>query len=38
MTDERKLRDLKKSAGDCKLAGVCGGFSEYTPVPSCYGA
>ncbi len=34
MNEERKLRDLKKSAIDTKLAGICGGFGEYTPVPS----
>ena len=34
MSQELKLRDLKKSASDIKLAGVCGGFGEYTPVPS----
>jgi phage shock protein PspC (stress-responsive transcriptional regulator) len=34
MTEERKFRDLKKSAADIKLAGVCGGFGEYTPLPS----
>lgn len=34
MSEERKFRDLKKSATDRKLAGVCGGFGEYTPMPS----
>lgn len=34
MNEERKLRDLKKSSVDTKIAGVCGGFGEYTPVPS----
>ncbi len=34
MNEERKFRDLKKSAVDTKLAGVCGGFGEYTPLPS----
>lgn len=34
MSEELKLRDLKKSATDIKLAGICGGFGEYTPVPS----
>ena len=34
MSEELKLRDLKKSASDIKLAGICGGFGEYTPVPS----
>ncbi|MBN2570358.1 MAG: PspC domain-containing protein [Deltaproteobacteria bacterium] len=28
------LRALKKSARDKKIAGVCGGFGEYTPIPS----
>ncbi len=34
MSEERKFRDLKKSAVDRNLAGVCGGFGEYTPLPS----
>ncbi len=34
MSEERKFRDLKKSLTDKKLAGVCGGFGEYTPLPS----
>lgn len=34
MREERKFRDLKKSAIDTKIAGVCGGFGEYTPLPS----
>lgn len=34
MNPERKFRDLKKSANDRKIAGVCGGFGEYTPIPS----
>lgn len=34
MSEERKFRDLKKSAVDTKIAGICGGFGEYTPVPS----
>jgi phage shock protein C len=34
MHEERKFRDLKKSAIDAKIAGVCGGFGEYTPLPS----
>jgi phage shock protein C len=34
MNDERKFKDLKKSDTDKKIAGVCGGFGEYTPVPS----
>ena len=28
------LRELRKSARDKKIAGVCGGFGEYTPIPS----
>jgi len=34
MSNERNFRDLKKSAVDVKIAGVCGGFGEYTPLPS----
>lgn len=34
MSQERLFRDLKKSASDRKIAGVCGGFGEYTPMPS----
>lgn len=34
MSEDLKFRDLKKSATDIKLAGVCGGFGKYTPVPS----
>lgn len=34
MNDQKAFRDLKKSATDSKIAGVCGGFGEYTPVPS----
>ena len=34
MNEERKFRDLKKSLTDKKIAGVCGGFGEYTPMPS----
>jgi phage shock protein PspC (stress-responsive transcriptional regulator) len=34
MNDEKQFRDLKKSAIDSKIAGVCGGFGEYTPLPS----
>ncbi len=34
MNSEPKFRDLKKSEADCKIAGVCGGFGEYTPLPS----
>ena len=34
MIEDRKFRDLKKSAVDVKIAGVCGGFGEYTPLPS----
>ena len=29
-----KLREMRKSASDKKIAGICGGFGEYTPVPS----
>jgi phage shock protein PspC (stress-responsive transcriptional regulator) len=28
------LREMRKSAQDKKIAGVCGGFGEYIPVPS----
>ena len=28
------VRNLKKSATDKKIAGVCGGLGEHTPVPS----
>ena len=28
------LRNLRKSATDKKLAGVCGGLGEHTPVPA----
>ena len=34
MNDVKKFRDLKKSKTDAKIAGVCGGFGEYTPLPS----
>ena len=34
MSEERKFRDLKKSLVDKKLAGICGGFGEYTLLPS----
>jgi phage shock protein PspC (stress-responsive transcriptional regulator) len=34
LNQELKFRDLKKSAHDSKIAGVCGGFGEYTPLPS----
>ena len=34
MNEERKFYDLKKSVADKKLAGVCGGFGEYTPLPA----
>jgi phage shock protein PspC (stress-responsive transcriptional regulator) len=30
----RKLRNMRKSAQDRKIAGICGGFGEYTPLPS----
>jgi len=29
-----KLRELRKSAKDRKIAGICGGFGEYTPLPA----
>ena len=28
------LRELRKSGRDRKIAGVCGGFGEHTPIPS----
>ena len=28
------LKNLRKSATDKKIAGVCGGFGEHTPVPA----
>ncbi len=34
MTGERSFRDLKKSATDKKIFGVCGGLGEYTSLPS----
>ena len=34
MNKDLRFRDLKKSAVDKKIAGVCGGFGEYTPLPS----
>lgn len=30
----KSLKDLRKSITDKRLAGVCGGFGEYTPMPS----
>ena len=27
-------RQMRKSFRDCKIAGICGGFGEHTPVPS----
>jgi len=30
----RNLREMRKSAQDRKIAGICGGFGEYTPLPS----
>jgi phage shock protein C len=30
----RNLREMRKSATDRKIAGICGGFGEYTPLPS----
>ncbi len=29
-----KLREMRKSASDKKIAGICGGLGEYTPLPS----
>jgi phage shock protein PspC (stress-responsive transcriptional regulator) len=35
MTDALKtLRDLKKSSKGKKIAGVCAGLGEYTPIPA----
>jgi phage shock protein PspC (stress-responsive transcriptional regulator) len=34
MSNDRKFGDLKKSVLDKKIAGVCGGFGEYTSLPS----
>ncbi|MBI4528050.1 MAG: PspC domain-containing protein [Deltaproteobacteria bacterium] len=28
------LRNLRKSSTDKKIAGVCGGFGEHTPIPA----
>jgi phage shock protein C len=28
------LRNLKRSATDKKIAGVCGGLGEHTPIPA----
>ncbi|MDD4872751.1 MAG: PspC domain-containing protein [Kiritimatiellae bacterium] len=30
----RNLREMRKSSKDKKIAGICGGFGEYTPLPS----
>ena len=30
----KPLHDLKKSRTDRQIAGICGGFGEYTPLPS----
>jgi phage shock protein PspC (stress-responsive transcriptional regulator) len=30
----KNLRELRKSSTDRKIAGVCGGLGEYTPLPS----
>ena len=30
----KTLHDLKKSRKDRQIAGICGGFGEYTPLPS----
>ena len=29
-----ELRDMRKSAKDRKIAGICGGLGEYTPLPA----
>jgi phage shock protein PspC (stress-responsive transcriptional regulator) len=34
MGNNLKFRDLIKSASYSKISGVCGGFGEYTPLPS----
>jgi len=34
MSSDRNLKNLKKSAVDVRVAGICGGFGEYTPMPS----
>lgn len=34
MAEDKKFRDLKKSSKDKKIAGICGGFGEYTSWPS----
>jgi phage shock protein C len=34
MNEVSNFRDLKKSATDSKIAGVCGGFGEHTEIPS----
>jgi len=28
------IRNLKKSAADKKIAGVCGGLGDHTPIPA----
>jgi len=30
----KTLREMRKSSEDKKIAGICGGFGEYTPLPS----
>lgn len=30
----RKLREIRKSAQDGKITGICGELGEYTPLPS----
>ena len=30
----RGLREMRKSAHDKRIAGICGGFGECTPLPS----
>ncbi len=34
MNGEKKFRDMRKSNTDKKIAGVCGGLGEYTPLVS----
>ena len=28
------MREMRKSARDRMIAGICGGFGEYTPLPA----
>ena len=30
----QNIRNLRKSAKDKKIAGVCGGLGEHTPIPA----